>query len=201
MRTEAPIDLASLRRAVRQRAVGNLLLLLLDEAGRTAGRLTVEPCARDAVVLRYRDVRTLTRRNGIFQYASRDFAVVLVCLIVGPRLLVRRPAPVSGRQRWFRRLLDSGRWVLIGLLGPSDGRILHSGCSVIDDMPAFQRRLGYVPEEPQLYPHLTGAEYLEMVGQLRGLPEPQLAEKIRPRPCLLTTEKLDARRILEGLRC
>jgi len=35
-----------------------------------------------------------------------------------------------------------------------------------------------VPEEPQLYPHLTGAEYLEMVGQLRGLPEPALAQKI-----------------------
>src|SRR5207248_3819385 len=32
--------------------------------------------------------------------------------------------------------------------------------------------------EPQLYPHLTGAEYLEMVGQLRGLPEQILAEKI-----------------------
>jgi ABC-2 type transport system ATP-binding protein len=35
-----------------------------------------------------------------------------------------------------------------------------------------------VPEEPYLYPHLTGAEYLEMVGQLRGLPEKPLAEKI-----------------------
>jgi len=38
--------------------------------------------------------------------------------------------------------------------------------------------LGYVPEEPHLYPHLTGAEYLEMVGQLRGLPRRQLTEKI-----------------------
>jgi ABC-2 type transport system ATP-binding protein len=34
------------------------------------------------------------------------------------------------------------------------------------------------PEEPHLYPHLTGAEYLDMVGRLRGLPERPLAEKI-----------------------
>ena len=27
----------------------------------------------------------------------------------------------------------------------------------------------YVPEEPHLYPHLTGREYLQLVGRLRGL--------------------------------
>ena len=43
---------------------------------------------------------------------------------------------------------------------------------------AYRQTIGYVPEEPHLYPHLTGAEYLEMVGHLRGLPEPALAEKI-----------------------
>jgi ABC-2 type transport system ATP-binding protein len=46
------------------------------------------------------------------------------------------------------------------------------------DLIAHRQRFGYVPEEPQLYPHLTGAEYLEMVGQLRGLPAKALAEKI-----------------------
>jgi ABC-2 type transport system ATP-binding protein len=43
---------------------------------------------------------------------------------------------------------------------------------------AYRQTIGYVPEEPHLYPHLTGAEYLEMVGHLRGLPEPALTEKI-----------------------
>jgi ABC-2 type transport system ATP-binding protein len=46
------------------------------------------------------------------------------------------------------------------------------------DLIAFKQRLGYVPEEPHLYPHLTGLEYLEMVGQLRGLPARPLAQKI-----------------------
>jgi ABC-2 type transport system ATP-binding protein len=42
----------------------------------------------------------------------------------------------------------------------------------------YKRLLGYVPEEPYLYPHLTGAEYLEMAGELRDLPAATLQGKI-----------------------
>jgi ABC-2 type transport system ATP-binding protein len=38
--------------------------------------------------------------------------------------------------------------------------------------------MGYVPEEPHLYGHLTGLEYLVMVGQLRGLATKATNEKI-----------------------
>jgi len=38
--------------------------------------------------------------------------------------------------------------------------------------------MGYVPEEPHLYPHLSGLEYLTMVGQLRDLPAKSTAERI-----------------------
>jgi ABC-2 type transport system ATP-binding protein len=68
--------------------------------------------------------------------------------------------------------------MITGLIEPSDGEILFRGKPVDRDPMAYRRILGYVPEEPHLYPHLTGAEYLEMVGQLRGLPPRQLAEKI-----------------------
>jgi ABC-2 type transport system ATP-binding protein len=68
--------------------------------------------------------------------------------------------------------------MLIGLLAPSDGQILLGGRSVIDDMPAFQQRLGYVPEEPNLYPFLSGREYLLLAGRLRGLEREQLDRKI-----------------------
>jgi len=60
--------------------------------------------------------------------------------------------------------------ILIGLLDPSEGHVLWNGQSVIADLPAFQRRLGYVPEEPHLYPHLSGREYLQLAGRLRGIP-------------------------------
>ena len=68
--------------------------------------------------------------------------------------------------------------MITGLMEPSEGEILFRGEPIDRDRIAHKQRLGYVPEEPQLYPHLTGAEYLEMVGQLRGLPEQILAEKI-----------------------
>jgi ABC-2 type transport system ATP-binding protein len=68
--------------------------------------------------------------------------------------------------------------MITGLIEPSDGSILYNGVPIERDLIAHKMRLGYVPEEPQLYPHLTGAEFLEMIGQLRALPEHHLAEKI-----------------------
>jgi ABC-2 type transport system ATP-binding protein len=68
--------------------------------------------------------------------------------------------------------------MITGLIEPTEGEILFDGERIQLDPIAYRQRLGYVPEEPQLYPHLTGAEYLDMVGQLRGLPQQPLAEKI-----------------------
>ncbi len=68
--------------------------------------------------------------------------------------------------------------MLIGMLEPSEGQILYGGRSVLEDLPAFQRRLGYVPEEPNLYPFLSGREYLQLVGRLRGIACGPLEEKI-----------------------
>jgi ABC-2 type transport system ATP-binding protein len=68
--------------------------------------------------------------------------------------------------------------MITGLIEPSEGEILFRGEPIDRDRIRHRQRLGYVPEEPQLYPHLTGTEYLEMVGQLRGLPKQRLAEKI-----------------------
>jgi ABC-type multidrug transport system ATPase subunit len=67
--------------------------------------------------------------------------------------------------------------MIAGLIEPTYGEILFQDRPIERDRIAHRQRLGYVPEEPQLYPHLTGFEYLEMVGQLRGLPERRLAEK------------------------
>jgi len=59
--------------------------------------------------------------------------------------------------------------MITGLIDPTEGQILFHGEPIGRDRIRYRQRLGYVPEEPQLYPHLTGAEYLEMVGQLRGI--------------------------------
>jgi ABC-2 type transport system ATP-binding protein len=68
--------------------------------------------------------------------------------------------------------------MITGLMEPSSGKILFDGQPIGRDLLAFKRRMGYVPEEPHLYPHLTGLEYLVMVGQLRGLSTKPAAECI-----------------------
>jgi ABC-2 type transport system ATP-binding protein len=68
--------------------------------------------------------------------------------------------------------------MITGLIEPSAGQILFRGEPIGRNRIAHRQRLGYVPEEPHIYPHLTGFEYLEMIGQLRSLPERTLAAKI-----------------------
>ncbi len=68
--------------------------------------------------------------------------------------------------------------MITGLLEPSSGRVFFEGRDIADDLVAFRRRLGYVPEEPHLYPFLSGREYLQLVGRLRELPAALLDHKI-----------------------
>jgi ABC-2 type transport system ATP-binding protein len=68
--------------------------------------------------------------------------------------------------------------MLAGLLEPSGGSILFDGQNIQDDLLTYKARLGYVPEEAALYGHLTGPEYLSLVGNLRGLPSSTLQARI-----------------------
>jgi len=68
--------------------------------------------------------------------------------------------------------------MLAGLLDPSSGVVEYDGRDIHDDLIAFRRQLGYIPEEPSLYPFLSGREYLQLIGRLRQLPETLLDKKI-----------------------
>jgi ABC-2 type transport system ATP-binding protein len=68
--------------------------------------------------------------------------------------------------------------MLTGLLEPTRGIVQFDGQKIQDDLPGYRARLGYVPEEAYLYPYLSGWEYLEMIGTLRGLERPLMESKI-----------------------
>jgi ABC-2 type transport system ATP-binding protein len=68
--------------------------------------------------------------------------------------------------------------MLTGLIEPTSGSVTFRGKPISDDLVDFRRHLGYVPEEPFLYPFLSGREYLELVGRLRELSEALLRDKI-----------------------
>ncbi len=61
--------------------------------------------------------------------------------------------------------------IITGLLRANEGKVLFEGRDIRDDMVAFRKVLGYVPEEAHLYTYLSGLEYLQLVGRLRGLGE------------------------------
>ncbi len=68
--------------------------------------------------------------------------------------------------------------MLTGLLEPTRGRVRFEGRNIQENLADYRTHLGYVPEEAHLYPYLTGWEYLEMIGTLRGLPRQLLESKI-----------------------
>ena len=68
--------------------------------------------------------------------------------------------------------------IVTGLLEPSRGEVLFQGRPIRDHLIEYKRRLGYVPEEPHVYPYLSGYEYLELIGRLRQVPEKPLRDKV-----------------------
>jgi ABC-2 type transport system ATP-binding protein len=68
--------------------------------------------------------------------------------------------------------------MITGLIEMTAGEILFDGRPIQDDLMGYKRRMGYVPEEPYLYNHLSGYEYLTMVAELRDLPARESAEQI-----------------------
>jgi len=67
--------------------------------------------------------------------------------------------------------------MITGLMEPTRGKVLFHGNNIKDDLPAYKKVLGYVPEEALLYPYMTGWEYLEFVGILRGMDQKQLRKR------------------------
>jgi ABC-2 type transport system ATP-binding protein len=68
--------------------------------------------------------------------------------------------------------------MITGLIEMTSGQILFQGKPIQDDLIAYKRTMGYVPEEPYLYNHLSGMEYLTMVAQLRNLTARESSERI-----------------------
>lgn len=76
--------------------------------------------------------------------------------------------------------------MITGLIETTSGNIFFDGQPIRRDLLGFKQRVGYVPEEPHLYSHLSGLEYLIMVGQLRRLPARPTADRIDALLRLLT---------------
>jgi ABC-2 type transport system ATP-binding protein len=67
--------------------------------------------------------------------------------------------------------------MITGMLRPNEGHVLFEGQDIREDLVAYRAAIGYVPEEAHLYSYLSGLEYLQLVGRLRGMSERQIETK------------------------
>ena len=67
--------------------------------------------------------------------------------------------------------------MLVGLLQPTSGEISVAGYDAATELLELKQRIGYVPEEAQLYEHLTLVEHLQLMGRLYHVEEALIAQK------------------------
>jgi len=68
---------------------------------------------------------------------------------------------------------------VVGLLRPDAGRILVDGVDAWESPLEAKRRIGFVPDTPDLYEKLTGQEYLTFIADVFEVPATERAERAR----------------------
>ncbi len=77
--------------------------------------------------------------------------------------------------------------LLLGFLRPTAGAVRVLGMDAFDDAPAIHARVSYLGSDPGFLGELTGAEQLDYLGRLRGLPRrawAPLAERLELDPTM-----------------
>jgi ABC-2 type transport system ATP-binding protein len=60
--------------------------------------------------------------------------------------------------------------MIVGLLNPDEGTILIDGTDIRKDPIEAKKKIGYVPDNPNLYERLTGTEYLNFMADIYQVP-------------------------------
>ena len=59
--------------------------------------------------------------------------------------------------------------IMTGCLSPTEGTVKIGGFDILEEPEKAKRLIGYLPEQPPLYPSETPQEYLTFVGEAKGL--------------------------------
>ena len=62
---------------------------------------------------------------------------------------------------------------IVGVLDFEEGDILIDGISIKKDPVACKKRTAYIPDNPDLYEHLTGIGYLNFIGDIFEVNSPE----------------------------
>lgn len=68
--------------------------------------------------------------------------------------------------------------IIVGLLQPTSGKVTVGGYDIQSQALQAKAICGFVPDEPNLYPKLSGRELLRFVGSLYSLSDDQVSHRI-----------------------
>lgn len=68
--------------------------------------------------------------------------------------------------------------IMTGCLSATSGQVLIDGYDIFEEADEAKRMIGYLPEQPPLYMQETPREYLQFVGEAKGLKGNGLNEQI-----------------------
>ena len=68
--------------------------------------------------------------------------------------------------------------VLTCFLPPTSGGAHVAGFDVLEQPMEVKKRIGYLPENPPVYPDMEVHEYLEFVGRIKGIPSSELTKRV-----------------------
>lgn len=87
--------------------------------------------------------------------------------------------------------------MLMGLAQPTSGEIRVLGLPLPEKAYEVRKEIGLVPDDSLLFDHLTGAEYLQFVARMYGLPRPVASERARELLALFELDERDRKLIGE----
>lgn len=69
--------------------------------------------------------------------------------------------------------------ILTGYLSATSGQVTVAGHPLPEEADAAKKCVGYLPEQPPLYPEMTVQEYLDFAAELKGVRKAERKEQVR----------------------
>ncbi len=93
--------------------------------------------------------------------------------------------------------------MLTGYISATEGTVIINGHDIYEEPEEAKKSIGYLPEQPPVYPDMTVREYLVFVAELKKVPKPQrksMIEEIMDRISLREAEHRLIKHLSKGYR-
>ncbi|TFH03632.1 MAG: ATP-binding cassette domain-containing protein, partial [Spirochaetales bacterium] len=68
--------------------------------------------------------------------------------------------------------------IITGYLSATAGDVFVDGTNILEEPEKVKRRIGYLPENPPIYPEMTVREYLRFVCKIKHVPRNEINDRI-----------------------